>query len=77
MDLLCLESHIAIVSDILSMEEILKSSTTWDVENPVNDGIFTISTGAPDFFHQQYHNGSGQIIIFTDLDSPEIRDFLY
>ena len=30
-------------------------TTTWDVKKKlVNDGIFTISTGLPDFFHQQY-----------------------
>ena len=30
-------------------------TTTWHVWNPVNNAIFTISTGWPDFFHQQYH----------------------
>ena len=31
----------------------LKFCTTWDVWNPINNGILYISTGWPDFFHQQ------------------------
>ena len=34
-----------LVNNILLMEEI-RRSTTWDVQNPVNNGIFTISTSA-------------------------------
>ena len=32
-----------------------KSYTTWDVQNPLNNGISTISTGAGFFFHQQFY----------------------
>ena len=48
-----MKQHSPKISRMLLMEEILHH-LGW-CSNPENTGIFTISTGSPDSFHQPYH----------------------
>ena len=66
-----IEYHIQRDNDTVDGRNHKKSCTTWDVQNPVNNAISTISTGARFLNHQQEYDISFQHVPVQNLGDTE------